>query len=141
MTLADQAAIAGHDGQVISGKPERPKSRTFTREFKTKIVAEFGALPANSPERGALLRKSRLCHSRIEDRRSKLDSGSPASGGKKEKPAKAAESAELAQLPHRTGVTGSPPPSSVPRDRPHPDKQKRTDEPGRGLRPRPGSAR
>src|SRR5437879_1250212 len=42
MTLADQAAIAGHDGQVTSGKPERPKSRTFTREFKAKIVAEFG---------------------------------------------------------------------------------------------------
>src|SRR5690348_6588189 len=30
MTLADQAAIAGHDGQVTSGKPEQPKSRTFT---------------------------------------------------------------------------------------------------------------
>jgi transposase-like protein len=120
MTLADQAAIAGHDGQVTSGKPERPKSRTFTREFKAKIVAEFGALPANSPEHGALLRKNRLCHSRIEDWRRQLDSDSPASGGKKEKPAKAAESAELARLPHgllsrrRTGVTGSPPPSSRP---------------------------
>lgn len=44
MTLADQAAIAGHDGQVTSGKPEGPKSRTFTREFKAKIVAEIGAL-------------------------------------------------------------------------------------------------
>jgi hypothetical protein len=55
MTLADQAAIAGHDGQVTSGKPERPKSRMFTWEFKAKLVAEFGALPANSPERGAPL--------------------------------------------------------------------------------------
>ena len=72
MTLADQAAIAGHDGQVTSGKPERPKSRTFTREFKAKIVAELGALPANSPRRGALLRKNRLCHSHIEASRRTL---------------------------------------------------------------------
>jgi transposase len=111
--------LRGHDGQVTSGKPERLKSRTFTRQFKAKIVAEFGALPANSPERGALLRKNRLYHSHIEDWRRQLDSGSPASGGK-EKPAKAAESAEFARLPHgllshrRTGVTGSPPPSSGP---------------------------
>jgi hypothetical protein len=55
MTLADQAAIAGHAGQVTSGKPERPKSRTFTREFKAKIVAELDALSANSPERGTRL--------------------------------------------------------------------------------------
>jgi hypothetical protein len=120
MTPADQAAIAGHDGQVTSGKPERPKSRTFTRKFKAKIVAESGALPANSPERGTLLRKNRLYHSHIEDCSRQPDSGSPASGGKREKPAKAAESAELARLPHgflsrrRTGVTGSPPPSSRP---------------------------
>jgi hypothetical protein len=58
---------------VTSGKPERPKSRTFTREFKAKIVAEFGALPTNSPERGALLRKNRLYHSHIEDWRRQLD--------------------------------------------------------------------
>ena len=34
MTLADQAAITGHDGQVTSGKPERPKRRTFTAAYK-----------------------------------------------------------------------------------------------------------
>jgi hypothetical protein len=30
MTLSDQAAIPGHDGQVTSGKPGKPKRRTFT---------------------------------------------------------------------------------------------------------------
>jgi transposase len=65
--------LRGDDGQVTSGRPERPKSRTFTREFKAKIVAEFGALPANSPERGALLRKNRLYHSHIDDWRRQLD--------------------------------------------------------------------
>jgi len=58
MTLADQAAIPVHDGQVTSGKPGKPKRRTFTAAYKAKILAEFDALPENSTERGALLRKS-----------------------------------------------------------------------------------
>ena len=82
MSLADQAATAGHDGQVTSGKPEPPKSQTFTREFKAKIAAEFDAPPVNSPERGTTLRKNRLYHSHIEDWKKQLDSGSPASGGR-----------------------------------------------------------
>src|SRR5260370_6389276 len=44
MTLADQAAITGHDGQVTSGgKPGRPKRRTFTAAYKARILAEFDA--------------------------------------------------------------------------------------------------
>jgi transposase-like protein len=98
MTLADQTAIAGHDGQVTSGKPERPKRRTFTRAFKARIVAEFDGLPENSPERGELLRKNRLYHSRIVDWRRQLESGSPVSAGNKENSGKSADSAELARL-------------------------------------------
>ena len=50
MTLADQAAITGHDGQVTSGgKPGRPKRRTFTAAYKARILAEFDALPEGSP--------------------------------------------------------------------------------------------
>ena len=60
MTLADQAAITGHDGQVSSGKPERPKRRTFTAAYKARILAEYDALPDGSPERGALMRRERL---------------------------------------------------------------------------------
>ena len=60
MTLADQAAITGHDGQVTSGgKPGRPKRRTFTATCKARILAAYDALPEGSPERGALLRKER----------------------------------------------------------------------------------
>jgi transposase len=65
MTLADQAAITGHDGQVTSSKPERPKRRTFTAAYKARILAEFDALPEGSPERGALMRRERLYHARI----------------------------------------------------------------------------
>ena len=77
MTLADQAAIPGHDGQVTSGKPGKPKRRTFTAAYKARILAEFDALPENSPGRGALLRKERLWHSHIEDWRRQRDAGEP----------------------------------------------------------------
>ena len=97
MTLADQAAIPVHDGQVTSGRPGKPKRRTFTAAYKAKILAEFDALPENSTERGALLRKERLWHSHIEDWRRQRDAGS-LSSGKTEKKTKDAGSAELARL-------------------------------------------
>jgi hypothetical protein len=45
MTLADQAAMTGHDGQVTSGKPTRPTRRTFTAAYKARILAAYDALP------------------------------------------------------------------------------------------------
>jgi len=99
MTLADQAAITGHDGQVTSGgKPGRPKRRTFTAVYKARILAAYDALPEGSPERGALLRKERIYHSHLEDWRRQQAAGSLAPGGKKEKNEKSYERAELARL-------------------------------------------
>lgn len=46
MTLADQAAMNGHDGQLDSSKPERPKRRTFTAACKARILADYDALHA-----------------------------------------------------------------------------------------------
>src|SRR5229473_2290693 len=57
MTLADQAARTGHDGQVTSGQPARPARRTFTAAYKARILAAYDALPEGSPERGALMRR------------------------------------------------------------------------------------
>jgi len=98
MTLADQAAITGHDGQVTSGKPERPKRRTFTAGYKARILAAYDALPEGSPERGALLRKERIYHSHLEDWRRQQGTGSLERGGKKEENRKSSEAAELARL-------------------------------------------
>ena len=75
MTLADQAAMTGHDGQVTSGKPARPKRRTFTAAYKARILAEYDALPDGSPERGALMRRERLYHSHIEHWRKQQGNG------------------------------------------------------------------
>jgi transposase len=99
MTLADQAAITGHDGQVASsGKPGRPKRRMFTAAYKSRILAAFDALPEGSPERGALLRRERLYHSHLEDWRRQQAAGSLKPGGGKEKDERSAGSAELARL-------------------------------------------
>ena len=99
MTLADQAAITGHAGQVTSsGKPGRPKRRTFTAAYKARILAAYDALPEGSPERGALLRKERIYHSHLEDWRRQQATGSREPGGKKEKNEKSSEAAELARL-------------------------------------------
>jgi transposase-like protein len=96
MTLADQAAITGHDGRVTSGKPERPKRRAFSAAYKARILAEYDALPEGSPERGALMRRERLYHSHIEHWRHQQETGTlPATSGK---PAKSAEAEELARL-------------------------------------------
>jgi len=99
MTLADQAAITGHAGQVTSsGKPGRPKRRTFTAAYKARILAAYDALPEGSPERGALLRKERIYHSHLEDWRRQQPTGSLEPVGKKEKNEKSSEAAELARL-------------------------------------------
>jgi transposase len=96
MTLADQAAIAGHDGQVTQGQPGRPKRRTFTAAYKARILAEFDALPEGSAERGALMRRERLYHSHLEHWRHQQEAGTlPATAGK---PGKSAGTEELARL-------------------------------------------
>ena len=99
MTLADQAAITGPAGQVTSsGKPGRPKRRTFTAAYKARILAAYDALPEGSPERGALLRKERIYHSHLEDWRRQQATGSLEPGGKEEKNENSSEAAELARL-------------------------------------------
>jgi transposase len=96
MTLADQAARTGHDGQVTSGQPARPARRTFTAAYKARILAAYDALPEGSPERGALMRRERLYHSHIEHWRKQQENGTLASSAGK--PAKDGESGELARL-------------------------------------------
>ena len=88
--------MSGHDGQVSSGKPGRPKRRAFTAAYKARILAEFDALPEGSPERGALMRRERLYHSHLEHWRVQQEKGTlPSTSGKREKDPEADELARL----------------------------------------------
>ena len=84
MTLADQAAMSGHDGQVSSGKPGRPKRRAFTAAYKARILREYDQLESGR-ERGALLRREGLYSSHIDGWRKARDAGTV--NGLAEKPA------------------------------------------------------
>jgi transposase-like protein len=96
MTLSDQAAMTGQDGRVTDKQLGRPRRRTFTAAYKTRILAAYDALPEGSPERGALMRKERLYHSHIEHWRKQQENGTlSASTGKPKKDANADELARL----------------------------------------------
>ena len=51
----------------------RPKRRTFSAEYKLRIVAEYDAAPKN--EKGAILRRERLYHSHVKEWRAARDAG------------------------------------------------------------------
>ena len=95
MTLADQAAIAGKDGQVSSGKPKR---RMFSAAYKAKILAAYEQ--AGPGERGALLRREGLLTSHISDWRKTRDKGSreALTQRKTGRPASGTEPAEIEKL-------------------------------------------
>ncbi|WP_219495483.1 hypothetical protein [Nonomuraea coxensis] len=96
MTLADQAAMSGQNGQATDKQVSRPTRRTFTAAYKARILAAFDALPEGSSERGALMRRERLYHSHIEHWRKQQENGTLASSTGK--PKKDTESEELARL-------------------------------------------
>lgn len=61
------------DGGVPDPDPApRPKRRQFTGAYKKAIVAEYDALPAQSAERGALLRREGLYTSHLAEWRNAL---------------------------------------------------------------------
>jgi transposase-like protein len=69
MTLADRPV----DDGAVSPRAERPKRRTFSAEYKLKIVAEYEA--AEPGERGALLRREGLYSSHVVEWRRARDAG------------------------------------------------------------------
>jgi transposase-like protein len=63
-----------HDEGVRDPDPAgRPKRRTFSAEFKARILEEYDALATGSPERGALLRREGLYSSHLAEWRKARD--------------------------------------------------------------------
>ncbi|GAA2534393.1 hypothetical protein [Pilimelia columellifera] len=87
-----------HESPDLDARPQR---RTFTAEFKARILDEYDTAP-DAAARGAILRRERLYGSHILDWRKARDAG--ASAGLTDRrqaaarAAKKAENAELARL-------------------------------------------
>jgi transposase-like protein len=79
MTTAD---LATDDG-VMGPRADRPARRTFSAEYKARVLAEYDA--ADRGERGAILRREGLYSSHIVEWRKAADAGARAglaSGGR-----------------------------------------------------------
>ncbi|ROO58373.1 hypothetical protein EDC02_0125 [Micromonospora sp. Llam0] len=90
------------DKSIGSGDLDaKPVRRTFTAEFKARILAEYDAAP-DATARGAILRRERLYGSHILDWRKARDAGAAAGLTDRrqstERTRKNTESAELARL-------------------------------------------
>ena len=72
MTTADFAT----DDGVMGPRADRPKRRSFTAEFKARVLAEYDA--AEREERGAILRREGLYTSHIAEWRKAADAGARA---------------------------------------------------------------
>ncbi len=102
MTTASLPARA-HDGVVDEPDPAaRPRRRTFTAEYKERILDEYDALGAGSSERGALLRREGLYTSHIAEWRKARDAGAREGLAPKAKPRRSPEQVELERLRRKT---------------------------------------
>jgi transposase len=81
MTVLDAALAAGDAGQVTGERQERPdpevperaRRRTFTAQYKQKVLAAYEAAPDG--EKGAILRREGLYSSLITEWRRARDAG------------------------------------------------------------------
>jgi transposase-like protein len=97
LTMADLAAGPVTDDGPVSPRAERPRRRSFTVEYKLKILAEYEA--AETGQRGALLRREGLYSSHLVEWRRARDAGALAGlGGQPRSSKRTPEQVELARL-------------------------------------------
>jgi transposase len=103
MTMTTASLIArAHDGVVDEPDPAaRPRRRSFTAEYKARILDEYDALPVGSTERGALLRREGLYSSHLAEWRKARDAGARDGLAPRVKPRRSAEQVELERLRRR----------------------------------------
>jgi transposase len=103
MTMTTASLLArAHDGVVDELDPAaRPQRRSFTAEYKARILAGYDALPAGSTERGALLRREGLYTSHMAEWRKAHDAGARGGLASKAKSRRSPEQVELEKLRRR----------------------------------------
>jgi len=104
MTMTSASLLErAHDVGVADDPAARPRRRTFTAEYKARILAEYDTIPAGSTDRGALLRREGLYTSHIAEWRKARDTAGLDALAPKARPAKrSAEQVELEKLRRRT---------------------------------------
>jgi transposase-like protein len=100
MTMTTASLLArAHDGVVDEPDPAaRPRRRSFTAEYKARILDEYDALPSGSSERGALLRREGLYTSHLAEWRRVRDAAAREGLAPKAKPRRSPEQVELEKL-------------------------------------------
>ena len=103
MTMTTASLLArAHDDGVADDPAARPRRRTFTAEYKARVLAEYDALGAGSTERGALLRREGLYTSHIAEWRKARDAAGLEALAPKGRPAKRSpEQVEVEKLRRR----------------------------------------
>src|SRR5918995_4143894 len=103
MTMTTASVFGrAQDGVVDEPDPAaRPRRRTFTAEYKERILDEYDAFPLGSSERGALLRREGLYTSHIAEWRKARDAGAQQGLTPKAKAKRSAEQVELERLRRR----------------------------------------
>lgn len=103
MTMTTASLLArAHDGVVDEPDPAAwPRRRTFTAEYKERMLAEYDALPHGSEERGALLRREGLYTSHIAEWRKARDAGARDGLAPKPKARRSLEQVEVDKLRRR----------------------------------------
>ena len=103
MTMTTASLLARADNGVVD-EPDpaaRPRRRSFTAEFKSRILDEYDSFPLGSSERGALLRREGLYTSHIAEWRKARDAGARVGLASKPKPRRSPEQVEVDKLRRR----------------------------------------
>jgi len=103
MTMTTASLLArAHDGVVDEpDSTARPRRRSFTAEYKARILAEYDALPVGTEERGALLRREGLYTSHLAEWRKARDAGARDGLAPRAKARRSAEQVEVDKLRRR----------------------------------------
>ncbi len=97
MTTASVVRRA-HDGVVDPDPADRPRRRSFTAEYKARILDEYDAIPPGSEGRGALLRREGLYTSHLAEWRKARDAGVRAGLAAKARAGRSPEQVEVERL-------------------------------------------
>lgn len=96
-SLHDRADTGGVDEKADPAA--RPRRRSFTAEYKARILDEYDSLPVGSEQRGALLRREGLYTSHIAEwRKARVAGTRDGLAPKGKKPKRTPEQMELEKL-------------------------------------------